>query len=135
MVNIKAGKTISLFSIFYGILSVFSNILGNQFLGDILSIFRMIISIGLIVVGIISIKRINKRERSKGLVISMLVFYILMSIVYFLSLDMSYAGIIMFLVEVGILMIPITSGFKYLSSLKKVSETIDNHDGDSVFFN
>lgn len=133
MINTKAGKIISIFSIIYGTMTVISNVLENDFTGDRLNIFVMVISVGLIVTGIMSIKRINKDVQIKGLVIIMSVHYFLMAALYILVLVISVIGIIMLLIELGVLMVPVISGFKYLSSLKKHQQKLKELNNDSVF--
>lgn len=128
MVNVKAGKIISIFSIVYGILNFIINISGSN-------VFGMIISVGLIAVGIISFIKINKDVKIKGLVIIMLIFWFLLVVISFIFINVPVAGPIIFIVGVGFSIAPIISGFMYLSSLKKESVSPSNKDYHSIFLN
>lgn len=120
MINVNAGRLISIFSIAYGILSINFNILDNRFPGDIFNISKIIIFAILAVLGIMSIRKVNRNKENKRLTITMIVFWFLLIVIYLLTLTISVIGVVMFLVEVGILLVPIISGFKYLSSLENV---------------
>ena len=119
MINKKSGKTIAIFSIVYGAINALSSLSENEYLELESSIDGVILSIGLIVIGIISLIKINKNVVAKGLVITMLVFWFLLIFISLIFLMIPIFGPIFFIVSAGISITPIITGFKYLSSLKQ----------------
>lgn len=77
MVNVKAGKILSIFSIIYGILNIFANILRNDSFSGGINIFRTSLCIGLIILGIMPMKRLNKDLEIKRLVKILLIVWFL----------------------------------------------------------
>lgn len=128
MGNIKAGKTIAIFSVVYGILNFIFNITGDGVVSEGPDIYGMIISAGLIAIGIVSLIKINKGEKIKSSVITMLVFWFLLVIVSIAFLTIPELGTIMFIVGISVSVTPIVTGFVYLSSLKKDMQDIGNSD-------
>ncbi len=121
MGNVTAAKTISIFSIIYGVLNFFSNLKESTILGQSYNPIGVLLSIALVVIAIVSLTKISNNQKVKGLVIAMLVFWLFLLIASILFLGIPVFGWVVFVIGIGLSVVPIISGFKYLSSLNSAN--------------
>lgn len=135
MVNKNSGKTVSIFSIIYGIINFASNFQDDDVFGGGVNILGLVLSVALVVVGIVAYSKINSDKNAKGLVITMLVFWFLLIMISISFLIIPILGPIMFILGIGLSIAPVITGFKYLSSLKESNTNYQNNNSNLEFMN